>query len=70
MALSSERDQGAFTEPLNFKISQRMRDRLGKQTERLDQTLASVARLALALGLEAIETTRANVPLEGGSPKG
>lgn len=50
--------ESIFTESLNFKISKRAKARLITQHERLDQTQTAVARLALSLGLEALENLR------------
>lgn len=49
----------AYTEPLNFRVSPRMKNRLGDQSKRLDITLTATARLAMSLGLEALEKLHA-----------
>lgn len=48
-----------FTESLNIKISLSVKQRLAEQGQRLEMTQSAMARLALALGLEAIEQLHA-----------
>ncbi|MBG0819128.1 hypothetical protein [Planomonospora sp. ID82291] len=51
--------ESAFSETLNFKITKRMKARIVQQTKRLDLTQTATTRLALSLGLEALEAMTA-----------
>jgi hypothetical protein len=53
--------EAVFTESLNFKVSVSVKKRLVEQAGRLEMTQAGISRLALALGLEAIERLRAEI---------
>lgn len=59
MGMSSPQSH-AYTEPLNFKVTGRTKERLEDQAFRLDLTQTSTARLALAIGLEALERLQAD----------
>lgn len=55
---------------LNLRISPEIRQRLDGLADRYDQTITSVSRIALVIGLEALEGLRGEVdhlPLDPGS---
>jgi hypothetical protein len=47
--------QQRHSEALNLRVSPGIRSRLDAQAERYDQTITSVSRIALVIGLEALE---------------
>lgn len=50
------------TDPIYFKVATPVRDRLDALVERYDATLTSMARMALILGIEALERLAAETP--------
>lgn len=50
------------TVPLNLRVSQSVKDRVVKQKDRYDSTIASISKVALVLGLEALERLEAQTP--------
>lgn len=59
-------NENSYTEQLNFKTSLRVKERLMTQADRLDITQTAMARVCLALGLEAVERMEARTA-EGGA---
>lgn len=50
------------TDPIYFKVATPVRDRLDTLVERYDATFTSMARMALILGIEALERLAAETP--------
>lgn len=66
IAPSAAPSESNYTEQLNFKTSLRVKERLVAQADRLDITQTAMARVCLALGLEAVELMEARMT-EGGA---
>lgn len=63
MAAATQR----HSEPLNLRVSLPVRQRIDALVERYDLTITSVSRLALVIGIEALEQMTGEVP-EGTFP--
>lgn len=64
-APQSAPSESSYTEQLNFRTSLRVKERLVRQADRLDITQTAMARVCLALGLEAVERLEAQMEGEG-----